>query len=129
MIAIIAILIGLLLPAVQKVREAAARTTCSNQLKQISLACHNYQDANGKLPDLYSEFVSGDPNQRPRGTIFFLLLPFIEQNALWDASTVGPYLPGIQDAYAWGASQRRDAGTCSHPDQTVPLPFRLDRLG
>ena len=73
-IAIIAILIGLLLPAVQKVREAAARVQCQNGVKQLALAMHNYHDANQSLPEGVS--AKGGYGQ---GTWLVLILPYIEQ--------------------------------------------------
>jgi len=85
-IAIIAILIGLLLPAVQKVREAAARAKCSNNVKQLALACHNYADQNGGLPPAFVEVqytdYPYDNNIGPNWAV--LLLPHIEQGAMYN---------------------------------------------
>jgi prepilin-type N-terminal cleavage/methylation domain-containing protein len=81
-IAIIAILIGLLLPAVQKVRDAAARIQCANNVKQIVLACHNYQDSHRKLPP-----ASGTVGTYV-GTAHYFLLPYVEQGNLYNQSIV-----------------------------------------
>ena len=80
-IAIIAILIGLLLPAVQKVREAAARAKCSNNMKQLGLAVHGYHDANGRLPASFEELVVNGVVRDHSWTA--RILPYIEQEPLF----------------------------------------------
>src|SRR3954447_15865105 len=80
-IAIIGVLFGLLLPAVQKVREAANRMKCANHLKQLGLALHGYHDANGSFPPGVTSDTSDLRNGKHSGLVF--LLPHLEQQAVY----------------------------------------------
>src|SRR5471030_3032607 len=86
-IAIIAVLIGLLLPAVQKVRESAARAKCSNNLKQLGIAMHNYHSANNAFP---ASSTMPTVSPRPAGTynsgwsVLAILNPYLEQTAIYN---------------------------------------------
>jgi prepilin-type N-terminal cleavage/methylation domain-containing protein len=138
-IAIIAILVGLLLPAVQKVREAANRVKCQNNLKQIGLALHNYVDAQGRFPPGkghdYMQSVPGCPIY-PRWSPHAYLLPYIEQGNLYNSinftfppETPGMATPVIDFMPPWENPNRENAIACRTlvptflcPSDPAPLP-------
>lgn len=105
-IAIIGILVGLLLPAVQAAREAARRMQCQNNLKQISLAAHNYESANRKFPYRMGgtgRWVGGDGNAE-RLSGFVTILPYIEGGNMWNQIAAGDPANNVppQGPEAWG---------------------------
>ena len=124
-IAIIAILIGLLLPAVQKVREAAARTQCSNNLKQLGLAFHNHHDAHQHFPtggwdwDQPPTYVSGQPMVGPaqRAGWAFQVLPYVEAENTWKA---GPIVAVGTPNKLFFCPSRRPPQTVTYGDDYAP---------
>ena len=96
-IAIIAVLVGLLLPAVQKVREAAARTQCLNNLKQIGLGLHNYHSTFAKFPPGWVRVANSNPTTDPSWSWSCFLLPYLEQQNVYN--TLNPATQTFSQAF------------------------------
>jgi len=103
-IAIIAILIGLLVPAVQKVRESAYRMSCQNNLKQIGLAVHNYHGAKNRFPLGTRNDRQQVPLTSPRTTYIIELYPYLEQENTykrWDPNVLTATLDPFGNIIPW----------------------------
>jgi prepilin-type N-terminal cleavage/methylation domain-containing protein/prepilin-type processing-associated H-X9-DG protein len=131
-IAIIGILIALLLPAVQKVREAANRTKCSNNLKQLGLAMHNYHDTEGSFPPCYDKKVSSDPNYINVPSFLFRwsplakITPYIEQDNLYHTLdlTIPLYIDtklDVSPPNVFGVAQQIKIYVCPSDPQPAPI--------
>jgi prepilin-type N-terminal cleavage/methylation domain-containing protein len=122
-IAIIAILIGLLLPAVQKVREAAGRISSTNNLKQLTLALHGYADANSGTMAAGYQSVNGGWGTAGgfEGPLPVLLLPYIEQSNLYKQSiTNGGTAGALGYQLEWGGANREIKSFLAPNDPTIP---------
>ncbi len=123
-IAIIAILIGLLLPAVQKVREAAARISDANNLKQMSLALHSCNDANSHLPPGVgffpgNAFLGANVTPASHGTAHYFILPYMEGGNIYNTTT----------GYSWTSEGTVVKSYVSPGDPTMPSSDIVDSLG
>jgi prepilin-type N-terminal cleavage/methylation domain-containing protein/prepilin-type processing-associated H-X9-DG protein len=131
-IAIIAILIGLLLPAVQKVRAAAARIKCANNLKQVGLAMHGYHDATGKLPYAVTYYLPGE-NTASYVTGWIMIMPYLEKDDV--AKRWNPKLPRNStddsdgDGYTNFSLQQMQIPTFTCPSMAPPSSTNGGALG
>jgi prepilin-type N-terminal cleavage/methylation domain-containing protein len=117
-IAIIAILIGLLLPAVQKVREAAARMSCSNNLKQIGIGCQSYHDAYNRI------LLNGSNTTDRRDWCWaFHILPYIEQGNMYTQANAGTYPATAIKTFLCPARSRRPVSTGGANSPGIIGPF------
>ncbi len=135
-IAIIAVLIGLLLPAVQKVREAAARMSCTNNLKQLALALHNYHDANSAFPpgflrplrgtdrgDPYPFPVANPWFNSPMASVHMSIMPYLEQDNVFKRWNMQNYAANLPGTSAGGAAQAQSPKVLLCPSQNaLPVP-------
>ena len=133
-IAIIAVLIGLLLPAVQKVREAAGRMSCQNNLKQLGLAMHNHHDATNTLPPAaWRESIKDDTSKSFSAYSWsYFLLPFIEQDALYKSIPFvkNGFDPAVSTNYApFQAAMQTQIKTLRCPSTSDELTYDDDSRG
>jgi prepilin-type N-terminal cleavage/methylation domain-containing protein len=127
-IAIIGVLIALLLPAVQAAREAARRMQCSNKVKQLSLALHNYHDTYDSFPAGGSPFYADDNSDlwKYRTSILFTILPFCEQQSLYDSyvsAAKGKASSSGSPVYIWTFDDT-NYPALRETVNTSPIPFR-----
>ncbi|GEM_PF-143599 len=105
-LAILGILMALLIPAIQMVRAAAARTECANKLRQIALACHSFHDDHKRMPPAFGFFPKTDifSGGNGLGNLFFHLLPYIQQEGLYEKSRYQPAGKPKQDYFFYTAN-------------------------